>query len=393
MPSEVDLSQKRAWIVDDGELVQIRELLRELRIPFGEGAPKSELHSDLLISSPQKAIALESGKLPRPTCRAHLVIADLISKTVRSRLQRSRCDFLIQQPVHPVALRLLVLHVLYEGPERRRRDRTAMDAKVKLKRGFRSRSGTLIQLSPRGCGVIVDRSYELGDEISLVAPKSVTGGSAVPVPGHIVAQDAHADGGRLISIAFSTLSSNHKLAIQSWMEQAIGDGRLSPRTNAPPSEVPAPTATSPGSTPPAVEPSADPIEEIPSDRRRNRRAEYEQRVLASGDGRASALLGRDLSIAGMRVEPDPTLHEGDRLKLVLYGGSGVDPILVRAEVVRNAGDEGIVLHFSSLADDTRNRLAKLVDQLPVLEDLRNDGDGATGRIVVSEVVERERSEP
>ena len=70
---------------------------------------------------------------------------------MRGGFGRLRPDFLLERPVDPESLRLLVLHALYSGPERRRYERAAMSVVVKVRTGLRAGKATLVDLSLRGC--------------------------------------------------------------------------------------------------------------------------------------------------------------------------------------------------------------------------------------------------
>jgi hypothetical protein len=52
------------------------------------------------------------------------VLAEAITNMLRAQLQRFQCSYIVEQPVHPAALKLLILHAVYRGPERRDLDRT-----------------------------------------------------------------------------------------------------------------------------------------------------------------------------------------------------------------------------------------------------------------------------
>jgi hypothetical protein len=86
----------------------------------------------------------------------------------------------------------------------------------------------------------------------------------------------------------------------------------------------------------------------------------------------------------MRVHRDPSLGVGDELKLVIHGGA--EPLLVKAVVARDDGEEGWVLRFRDLSPRAAAGLGALVRALPRAQppDLGTDGGPGT---VVSEIVE------
>jgi hypothetical protein len=118
------------------------------------------------------------------------------------------------------------------------------------------------------------------------------------------------------------------------------------------------------------------------DRRSSPRKAYAQQILAANNGKARGLISSDLSPLGMRVEPDDSLALGDQLKLALYGNTRLPPVLVEAVVARDDGDEGWMLQFHDLSEETAFQLTQLVDSLPDI-----DGPASPG-VLVSEILER-----
>ena len=106
-----------------------------------------------------------------------------------------------------------------------------------------------------------------------------------------------------------------------------------------------------------------PESEAPGERRASERRPYERRLIARGEGSPRVLLGRDLSHTGLRVESRTSLAIGARLQLALHAGGSV-PLVLFAEVVRNAPDGSSALRFCALADSQRERIDELLAELP-----------------------------
>ncbi len=126
-----------------------------------------------------------------------------------------------------------------------------------------------------------------------------------------------------------------------------------------------------------------------AERRRHRRAAYRQRVTALGlieNAAAEVVVGRDLSVSGMRIDRHPNLLVGCRTTLAIHTGGREEPILVQGAVVHD-GVDGLGIEFDGLTDDQRRRLERLVSQLPPLEAL-STAAGSSTELVVSRVVER-----
>jgi hypothetical protein len=131
----------------------------------------------------------------------------------------------------------------------------------------------------------------------------------------------------------------------------------------------------------AVVSSQPPPAKSEADRRDTPRHAYDQSVLARADESTHTLLGRDLSVGGMRVGAEQGLELGSQLQLAIYGNAGVPPVIVTAVVTRDDGDSGLGLRFESLPAPAQKRLSKIVEGLEPLQD-----PGSLTGTVVSEVL-------
>lgn len=86
------------------------------------------------------------------------------------------------------------------------------------------------------------------------------------------------------------------------------------------------------------------------ERRTDARRAYGHRVIALAEDATRVLLGRDISLGGMRVDPNPELGPGDRLRLAIHVRARSEPLVVSARVIRDDGEQGLVLEFQSLSD-------------------------------------------
>ena len=119
-------------LLHDNELVDVRGLLNDLAIKVVERSGSLtdvDLRTkwDLIIASQKRISALEKGAKIRKATR--IAVIDNDSRTLRSMLRRLGVDYVVARPVHAAALRLLVLHCVYRGPERRRLTRVSVGAK------------------------------------------------------------------------------------------------------------------------------------------------------------------------------------------------------------------------------------------------------------------------
>jgi hypothetical protein len=372
----------RVLIRDDGELDDVRALLTQMGVDYAEAASRgsSELPVDLLVSSTRPvAGALDQiSASPKRHNFLHIVVVDEASRTLHRMLRGRGCDLLLRRPVHPTALRLLVQRALYAGEERRQIERVAIAAPIKLRKGLLWQGATLAELSTRGCGLVSSRAFRVGDTLKVELGRRLTGARAVSLDGRVVGVQqklAGEPGKHSIAVAFVRLDKPTQRLLHSIMTTHSMGSTLETRPRnheaaAPPEPGPETTTAPDG-----------------ADRRSSERRPYSRSVLAKAEGHACAIIGRDLSAGGMRVEREPGLELGMELRLVLYGHANLPPLLVRAVVHRDAGEEGWALRFKDLLEPAREQIEKLVESLPVVESDEDPSLARPGQ-VVSEVLER-----
>jgi hypothetical protein len=382
----------RILLAGDGDLDEIRSMLRELGFPVVRFEVGQAEKPSVLISSARCALSNSSFGTQRP--RFHIVVAERMSSGLRREIARVRPDFVLERPVDPSLLRLLIQHALYSGPERRRRPRVPLRASVRIRVGRTSRSASLIEISEAGCRLEARGHFERGQLLRVVLPSELTGARELDLEARVVGAASGAGGGPT-SLAFLPQDAATRSTLRSLVATAaVGTGALRPRQ--PERVQPAPAATraradeaTRARADEATRARADaPPRPPPADalaRRRSARGSFRRPILASGGGSAYVLVGRDLSLGGMRVDPDPLLVVGRELKLVIHASAGRPPVVVKAVVARDEGEEGCILRFPSLAAAAKSRLEAIVRELP---DVHPADAGTRGpNVVVSEVVE------
>lgn len=469
-------SQLSVLLVDDGELEDVRRLLGELGIDFAHvrgGAVPSRLEAprDLFVTTMRRA------KLARAWPHAsdgtlgpvRIAVVDEDSPSARTSLRRMGFAYLVRRPVHPAALKLLLLRALYRGDERRGDARVPIGFDISLRSGMRRREALLVDLSRGGCRLVTDRALPAGAKLSLHLPGELLGEGDLTIAGQILRCErdpqALADGGFRIAVRFHDLRDADREPLERFL--ARRDVHLGPapepqvqplRPDAPLSRNPSaqattavdapstdgdveteraePTATpnapvrdpkkasdpsvaiasgdpppsqsSADATPPGAQRGATQPDETlatiatsrlgatligraarrgpPPERRRRPRAVYGRRVIAeAAEAMHRMLLGRDLAIGGMRVDPHPDLKVGARLRLALYDPTREAPLVVDAVVARDDGKRGLGLQFLAVDPEIAARLERLVATLPPVEQLSDGEAGALGT-VVSEIV-------
>jgi hypothetical protein len=435
-------------LLDDGELDDVQEMLESMKIPFGRVrgssiAPGMPGPTDLLIATPRRIDAVRDfqGDHPEGSAPVRIVVAKEDSNTLRERLRSVGFDYLVRRPVHPEALRLLILNALYAGEEQRTEPRVPMGFEITFKSGLIPRQGTLADLSIRGCRLLTRHPLETGKRLRIRIPEAAGGAEPLVLRARVIrghfAERLGVKGLYSIAMLFENLSNDARKELE-WIIEARSKGpprldgvegqadegwnpvdergireiplrnlrsdpRFEPEDFRPP-EL-GPDARSAGSEAeekplqPAetgdkpVHPSASQrhSETAPRgfhDRRQVRRAAFAAKVPAFGSRALRVLVGRDISIQGMRVEASPDLAMGDRLHLAIYGDPGEEPFLVWATVARDDREKGIAIAFDELHPVVATQLEKLVAGLPSVESLHDDEAEAMGT-VITEILQGE----
>ncbi len=412
-------------LLDDGELDDVQVMLDELGAAFGrvQGgaiAQKTPAPSKLLITTPRR---IESVALPEPGSErasglTRIVVVTEDSVTLRARLREIGFDYLVRRPVHPEALRLLLLHGLYSGDERRDEPRIPVGFEISFRSGLLPRKATLADLSSRGCRLISKYALAPGKRISVTIPRNGEGKDSLTLKGRVIRMGLDERLGPLgpysSAIEFKELPPDTRHDLE-WILEELRTGPATlgetpkkqrsspehapkPQTAAvldPPEtrsedlqRVDIPVDVQMGDSP---EPDTEtpPVQSAPAsedERRKARRASYSRRVPAFGDRAMRVLVARDVSIGGMRVERSTGLDIGDRLHLAIYAARREEPMLVWATVTRDDGEHGMGLVFDAIDPAIAGELGGLVAGLPAVECLHDDEAQAMGT-VVTEILE------
>jgi hypothetical protein len=219
--------------------------------------------------------------------------------------------------------------------------------------------------------------------LTIALPPEVTDDKRpLSLRGHVMRVTRTDEGEDVIAVLFEMLGEAARRRLESIVSAhshgpAILDKTVSDATESAPD------------VPEADEPVPPARDEPASERRTQERHSITRRIIALGDEAARVLIGRDLSIGGMRIDPTPGFAMGDRLKVAVHVRADGQPLVVSAEIVRDDGPNGMALRFVDLSPAARTCLDEMVGALPsILEsDSSNEGSG----VVVSEVVERRAS--
>lgn len=401
-------------LLDDGELDDVQECLEEMGVQFGRVRGGAIVRNTppptrLLVSTPRRidSVSLPSKGTAETQRLVRIVVVSEDSTTLREQLRRIGFDYLVRRPVHPEALRLLLLRALYAGEERRGEERVPMGIEVSFRTGLLPRRATMVDLSSRGCRLLSSYALEPGRRVCVQVPD----GSADPllVRGQVIriSLDEHLGPGGPYSaaVAFEPLCeadqerlgrvlAARSLGNATLVGASAGDALVPPEARAGDLRrvdlsvdvrvTPSPQAPQPVEVVGAIEEEGD--EPPDADRRRSRRGAYSRRIPAFGDRAMRVLVARDLSVGGMRVERVAGLEVGDRLHLAIYGHADEDPTLVWATVARDDGLDGVALVFDEVSAAIAERIEKVLVDLPAVESLHDDEARAMGT-VVTEILE------
>jgi hypothetical protein len=383
-------------LLHDGELDDVRELLEEvgadhLHLRGGEIPERVDPPEKLFIATARRAMMAAKWPAGRGASEGLFKIGVVSedSNTLRSMLRRIGFDLLIRRPVHPEALRLLILHALFRGDERRKEDRVPVGYVVSYRSGLRRRKATLLEFTRRGCRLLSERQIGVGSRLTLDLPREVTDGRALHLRAKVIRSNANGHGAPkeqyAVALSFEKMSAQQRQELDLALkkresgppvlpEAMARDAAARPRRPAP---APARAVRLPVAAPAMIE-----------DRRKTRRAAFQGKVTSLDDEAAMVLMGRDLSLGGMRVDPHPVLEVGRTLRLAIYASPDGGPFVVRATVVRSDGEDGVGLRFERLPGDMAAQIESLVAGLPSVESLRGGEADALGR-VVSRILESE----
>jgi hypothetical protein len=382
----------RVLLAHDGELTDVRDLLEEIGTEYEErtGELQPEDHQTVwkvVVGTPRRVLALQIGASGEKPTRIALFGGE--SQTLIAMLRRSGIDLMIQRPVHRTALRLLIIHALYQGPEKRRHQRVTIGSTVRYRLGLRKRSALLADLSLRGCRLITAEAAQRDKPIKVFLGSDLGGSKDLAMRGRVVRSgptEGASSGSHATAVAFDCVSRDEarllkEILVAHVTAPAVLDRSDAARANA----LEAVAAVKSRSKDSESAGSSATSRPTPADERREEpRYSIDRHIIALGVEAARVLIGRDISLAGMRVESHDLLEVGDELRIALHVRARSEPLVVQARVDRDDGEDGMMLAFHGLTDAAESYLRKMVTFLPILA--ARGGDEGSG-VIVSEILE------
>ncbi|MFP8876608.1 MAG: PilZ domain-containing protein, partial [Myxococcota bacterium] len=180
-------------LLDDGELDDVATLLEDMQAPCqrlcgGEMLREIPTPRQLLVATPRRLATLADPSglqgIPR-----RVVVSEGDSVGMRAQLRLTGFDYLVRRPVHPEALRLLLLRCLYEGDEQRQDTRVVVGSPVSYRSGLLTRPATLIDLSVGGCRLLAQKQIPPGRRVRIQLPEYDPKNTAVTLMGRVVRAD------------------------------------------------------------------------------------------------------------------------------------------------------------------------------------------------------------
>ncbi len=264
-PSTKNTAQDRAVLCQrGGELAEFAPLLSELG--FTVETHTGDLPGDELLVGARLVIVagqrLAEGRAPAvQRWPRTIAVVDDGSKTLSAHLNRIGVAMVVRRPIHPRALRLLMLHELYRGPERRIRKRILIGHPIRTGVGLFKQDATLLELSRTGARISLVNPPKIGTTIQFVLGKELTNSKPIKIQAKVVrcVRPASASGRGEGEIGLS-LSDAGDLArpIQAILDRFAGGPASIGTAPRSPLDSPSTRITSAPVSAPASEPSSSP---------------------------------------------------------------------------------------------------------------------------------------
>jgi len=246
--SQEQVNNRAALIQRGDELSEFAELLNELAVPIdllGGALPTADDLADTSIVVVPGSRLIETGTPNLAFWPRTIAVIDDSSKTLVAHLNRLGVAMVIRRPLHPRTLRLLLLHELYRGPERRNRKRTLIGHPIRVGSGLFPQRATLLDLSPTGARIEVPNAPETGSTLRILFGKDLTLGKPLKLKARVKrcirAPGEQGRDGSEIGVALLDRKRNAK-AVQAILDRfatgpAAWNGKLAPPVTRRPATV------------------------------------------------------------------------------------------------------------------------------------------------------------
>jgi hypothetical protein len=173
----------------NGELSEFADLLSDLAVSVEDchGALPDPLALEgarLVVISGRRL--LESGAPNLSLWPRTIAVIDDSSRTLVTHLSRAGVAMVIRRPIHPRTLRLLLLHEVYRGPERRKLKRILIGHPIRVGSGLFKAHATLLELSATGARIELANAPKIGSKIRILMGKDLTKGKPIKLQAKVV---------------------------------------------------------------------------------------------------------------------------------------------------------------------------------------------------------------
>jgi hypothetical protein len=171
------------------ELSEFADLLSDLAVPIDSTdhpcpTPEELVGAALAIIPGSRLI--ESGSPNLSLWPRTVAVVDDSSRTLVAHLNRLGVAMVIRRPIHPRTLRLLLLHEIYQGPERRNRKRISIGHPIRTRSGLFKQRATLLELSPSGARVELPNAPKIGSKIAILVGKDLTQAKPLKIQAKVI---------------------------------------------------------------------------------------------------------------------------------------------------------------------------------------------------------------
>lgn len=357
-------SRPKVLLLDDGKLSRFGQALvalgADLERPSGNGAQRKGPY-DVVVATTEQILALggSAGLSVIGGNPVWIAVHDRGSLPIRMRLRKLGVRFLVQSGVAAEPLRLLLSHVLHQGPDRRDAPRLPLGIQVICRDGEGSPfHANLLDLTREGCRLAANHPLRPRTVLAISFPRELVEGRDIAIDGLITrVEQREGSTQRYVAVRFEGLGQKESRLLDAVL---LGDvhGTSVSRLDRPSADAAVPGA-----------------KESVADRRAGKRADYARDVAARHDGGEYVILGRDLSLRGMRTEHLGGLHIGSSLELRLYGKGVDEPVVVRATVDRDDGVDGTVFRFDDVSTTDRPRIEAIIESAKEIQSLDHGRSG------------------
>lgn len=217
-------------VLDDGELDDIQEMLEGVHVPYGRvrgGAivPAMPPPKRLLVTTPRRIDAVRGydPAIDGSHEPLRIVVVDGDSNTLRAKLREVGFDYLVRRPVHPEALRLLLMHAIYAGDERRSEPRVPVGYEISFKSGLLQRRATLVDLSSGGCRLLSTYAMQPGKRIKVQIPVELGATEPITLTGRVLRKDFDSKlgeaGAYSAAVAFEDITTEQRKELEWVLEE------------------------------------------------------------------------------------------------------------------------------------------------------------------------------